>query len=78
MELGQAWKAIIDNGGPENNAEAMELLRRLPDKPLPVNWRNASAITSDHDTMDYMREWVIFFRESYKEAARSASSCREN
>lgn len=72
IELRAAWQAIIETGGPENNPEAMELLGRMPDTPLPITWENAGRIVSEYDTMDYMREWVIFFRESYREAEAAA------
>lgn len=72
IELRSAWRAIIETGGPEKNPEAMALLGRMPDKPLPITWENAGRIASEYDTMDYMREWVIFFRNSYKEAESAA------
>lgn len=65
-ELKDAWETILENGGPENQTEAMRLLSRLPDDPEPLNWRTALAVPGDR--IDYMREWTSFFRKSYREA----------
>lgn len=70
-ELHSAWKAIIEAGGPEKNPEAMAILERLPNKPMPITWKNAGETAAKYDTIDYMREWTIFFRNSYGEAGRA-------
>ena len=71
-ELRAAWKAIADSGGPEANPEAMELLRRLPTRPAPVNWTTAVTDYRRIRRLDYMREWTAEMRENYREAARLA------
>ena len=67
QELRHAWKAIIDAGGPEANPKAVEFLERMPNLPIPITWTGALETMSQYDTIDYMREWTIFFRNSYKE-----------
>ncbi len=73
-ELKRAWKAIIENGGPEANPEAMALLKRLPTKPLPVTWRSAVVEYSEIPRLEYMREWTAEFRENYRKAEKIAKS----
>ena len=65
-ELHDAWRAIIQNGGPANQAKAMGILGRLPDKPEPLTWRSALTFSKKHDRMDYLREWTAFYRENYR------------
>lgn len=65
-ELKAAWTAIIANGGPDAQPEAMRLLHRLPEQPEPFNWKNSLAVPGDR--LDYMRQWTLFFRQSYREA----------
>jgi len=72
-ELRSAWKAIIDNGGPEACPEAMALLERMPDVPIPIVWQTATE-TARYNTIDLMREWTGFFRRSYREAEAAARS----
>ena len=67
-ELRSAWKAIIDAGGPEANPEAMALLERLPDAPIPIAWSTAGDTAAQYETIDYMRQWTACFRKSYREA----------
>jgi len=65
-ELKDAWQAIIENGGPDAQPDAMEKLGRLPTEPRPFNWVN--SLNVEGDRIDYMRNWTIFFRDSYREA----------
>jgi len=65
-ELKAAWQAIIENGGPDQQPEAMRLLTRLPEMPEPFNWKNSLSVPGDR--LDYMRSWTLFFRQSYTEA----------
>ncbi len=75
-ELKRAWKAIIDNGGPEANPEAMALLKRLPTKPIPVTWRSAVTDYRKISRLEYMREWTAEIRANYREAERLAKGKR--
>ncbi len=74
QELQAAWEAIIDNGGPDANPEAMRLLRRLPDVPYPLDWENILDVRREMERLDYMREWTRFFRQSYREAQAAAEA----
>ena len=71
-ELRAAWEAILRHGGPEAQPEAVTQLQRLPDRPEPLTWRTALSIPKTWDRMEYMREWTLFFRDSYREAKRLA------
>lgn len=69
-ELRAAWQAIDEAGGPEAVPEAMEAFHALPPG---LTWESAlSSAYSSSNRMDYMREWVIFFREHYRKAQRLA------
>lgn len=71
-ELHAAWRAIQRAGGPERVPEAMEALLKLPPG---LTWE--SALGPEYDSsreMEFMREWVIFFRNQYEEARRLAEA----
>lgn len=70
-ELSAAWAAISRAGGPEAVPEAMEALFALPDG---VSWEgllDRERFGPDR-RMEYMREWVVFFRQQYNLARRLA------
>lgn len=70
-ELSAAWAAIARAGGPEAVPEAMQALLALP---VGVSWEgllDRSRFGPDRQ-MDYMRDWVIFFRQQYNLARRLA------
>ena len=71
-ELRAAWKAILEHGGPDAQPDAVALVTRLPDVPEPVTWQTAPGISKTHRSLDYMRQWTIFFRTNYREAQRLA------
>ncbi|NQT92906.1 MAG: extracellular solute-binding protein [Lentisphaerae bacterium] len=71
-ELREAWSAILENGGPERQPDAMAALHRMPHRPEPLTWRSAQDIGARHSRLDIMREWTLFFRKSYREAAQLA------
>lgn len=71
-ELHDAWRAIIQHGGPAKQTEAMEIFGRLPDKPEPLTWRSALAVSKKHDRLDYLREWTGFYRENYRKVKEMA------
>ena len=70
-ELREAWRVILSNGGPQTQPRAVALLERMPDWPEHLSWRSALSVSRNHSRLDYMREWTIFFRRSYREAARA-------
>ncbi len=76
VELRDAWRTILDAGGPEVHPEAMALLRRLPDRPVPISWGTALQAAS-WDPLTTSREWTLFFRRSYREAADRAAARAE-
>ncbi len=71
-ELRAAWKAILAHGGPAAQLAALEQLGRMPDRPEPLTWASAPDIGKRHDPADYVREWTLFFRDSYRAARRMA------
>ncbi len=71
VELRDAWSVIIAAGGPEAQPEAMARLRRLPERPVPISWSTAAGAAA-HDRLETSREWTLFFRRSYREAAALA------
>ncbi|HMP72994.1 MAG TPA: ABC transporter substrate-binding protein [Kiritimatiellia bacterium] len=70
-ELRAVWLAILQNGGLENQPEALRLLSRMPDLPEELTWLNALSLSRRIDRLDYTREWTLFFRQSYREALQA-------
>jgi len=75
-ELRAAWAAIVANGGPAAQPEAMALLARMPDSPEPLTWASAPGVHTRGSRIDTMRAWTIFFRNSYREARETAEKKR--
>ncbi|MFC1452362.1 ABC transporter substrate-binding protein [Verrucomicrobiota bacterium] len=75
-ELRSAWGAILEQGGPGEQPEAVALLERMPVRPAPLTWTSALSIGKEHDRLDYMREWTLFFRQSYAEAEAKVGTTR--
>ena len=72
-ELKAAWRAIVAAGGPEANPAAMSALCRLPPN---LSWSSAPTLARGN-AMDLSREWTLFFRDSYREAAALAADATE-
>lgn len=74
-ELRKAWGHIRAHGGPARQPEAMAWLLKLPQTPVPVDWRSA---ISDYDTragrLEYMRLWTSEMRSGYRQAFRSVDT----
>jgi ABC-type Fe3+ transport system substrate-binding protein len=64
-ELRDAWRAIVANGGPACQPDAMAQLTRLPDG---VTWATAVEITTKTDRLTYLREWTATYRKNYRRA----------
>ncbi len=74
VELQSAWAKIIAHGGPNRQGTAFVMLGRLPDWPEPVTWRSAPRIGREHSRLDYMREWTLFYRASYREVLETVQT----
>ncbi|MCL2105387.1 MAG: iron ABC transporter substrate-binding protein, partial [Kiritimatiellaeota bacterium] len=72
-ELKAAWGAILRNGGPGANPEAMRHFEALPDTPLPLTWESAVNGYAKIPRMDILREWTAFFRRQYRLAEKAAN-----
>lgn len=71
-ELRAAWNAIQAAGGERAVPEAMAEFEKLPPG---LNW--TSALGPEYGTdrqMEFMREWVIFFRRQYRLAKQLAEA----
>ena len=68
-ELQAAQAAIVAHGGPERQPEAMAQLDRMPAQPRPLDWGSALELSAKGDRLEYLRDWTMFFRESYRRAA---------
>jgi ABC-type Fe3+ transport system substrate-binding protein len=71
-ELRRAWRAILENGGPAANPEAIRVLEALPPFPVPLTWRSAIEEYAKVPRLEYLREWTAFFREQYRRAEAAA------
>ncbi len=70
--LHDAWKAVIENGGPENNPEAMELIGRLPFDYAHASDAAAKLNGTPVEAAAVRREWTEFARSNYIAAEKSA------
>lgn len=70
-ELQAAWRKIIDHGGPYRQGTAYLMLGRLPDMPEPITWRSAPRIGREYSRIDYLRDWTLFYRASYREVRKT-------
>ena len=73
-ELRSAWGAIREHGGPDANPEAIAAFERLPDSPIPLDWKSAVTDYKSVSRMDRLRMWTSFFRRQYREAGRLAEA----
>ncbi|MBQ9430129.1 MAG: ABC transporter substrate-binding protein [Kiritimatiellae bacterium] len=76
-ELRECWAAIIANGGPERQPEAMRLMESLPDTPVPLDWRSAVEVYSKMPRTERLRRWTGFFRQRYRQAKEAVDLGRE-
>jgi hypothetical protein len=81
-ELKDAWRAIIDAGGPARQPAAMVKLQSLPqvklydratktDIDITLTWRTAPDVLKKYDKLEYTRKWTIAFRDSYRAAKQA-------
>jgi ABC-type Fe3+ transport system substrate-binding protein len=77
-ELKRAWQAILENGGPAANPEAMRLLEAMPDAPVPLGWTSALAYYARQPRLDVLSAWTAFFRRHYRLAEAAARQRNEN
>ena len=71
-ELHRAWQAILAQGGPDKNPEAMRLLEAMPERPVPLTWTSAITTYANVPRLDTLREWTAFFRAQYRRAEAAA------
>ena len=76
-ELRAAWRAILENGGPDANPEAMSAFEALPGEPFPLNWSSAITTCTSTPRIDLLREWTAFFRKQYR-SARELAELRQD
>jgi hypothetical protein len=48
----------------------LDQLATLPDRPEPLTWRSALTVGSRVKRLDLMREWTLFYRDSYARAPK--------
>lgn len=71
-DLQDAWRAILENGGPERNPEAMALLAALPFELADAPQAAKRLSGTPQETAAVRREWTAFASENYRKAARIA------
>lgn len=71
-ELRRAWRAVLAGGGPAAQPRAMELLRRLPQRPEPLTWRSALAPSVPMSRHERLAAWTAEFRANYRAAEAAA------
>jgi ABC-type Fe3+ transport system substrate-binding protein len=77
-ELKRAWRAILDNGGPERNPEAMRAFEAMPEKPYPLTWASAVGVYARESRLAVLSEWTASFRRHYRlaEACAGGRGCQ--
>ncbi len=75
-ELRAAWKRILEAGGPVRQPAAMDWLLKLPETPVPVDWRSAVTEYGTADRMETMRRWTAEMRANYRRAAAAVRPAR--
>lgn len=71
VELQNAWTAIHAHEGPGAPAALVQLLQK-PDRPEPLTWRSALTVGNRVKRLDLLRDWTLFYRDSYARAAELA------
>ncbi len=66
-ELQAAWAELRQAPAPAADAARRQLLT-LPDRPEPLNWRSALTVGTRYDRLDLLRDWTLFYRQSYAKA----------
>lgn len=69
-ELRAAWRAIIEQGGPAANPEAMQVLGKMP---LTYEEAMTQDVANPFSRMALTRNWAEFFKANYEEAAARAA-----
>ena len=72
QELKEAWKAIIQAGGPEKCPEAMAHFARIPFTHTEAADIARQLARPENQTV-LMRQWGDFFRQSYADTVRAAN-----
>ncbi len=70
QELQAGWQAILAAGGPERSPRAMQLFGQMP---VAYDQIPAQTITDPIQRMQLTRDWAMFFRHHYTDAARAAT-----
>lgn len=71
-DLQTAWQAVIENGGPEKNPEAMALIRQLPFSYAEAGAAAKSFSGTPAEVAAVRREWTRIAAENYRKAAELA------
>lgn len=72
-ELSQAWHAILNAGGPEHVPEALIPFGKLPFE-FSAAAETAARIGNPVERVKLCREWTVFFKKAYQEAAAAAET----
>lgn len=67
VELQDAYSALADAGQPAAD-RALDQLLALPDRPEPLTWRSALTVGNRVKRLDLLRDWTLFYRDSYARA----------
>lgn len=71
VELQAAYAAIAEAEQPAADL-ALGQLQELPDQPEPLTWRSALTVGNRVKRLDLLRDWTLFYRDSYTKALEIA------
>jgi iron(III) transport system substrate-binding protein len=72
VELQDAYFAIASAELPAAK-QALDQMLQLPDRPEPLTWRSALTVGNRVKRLDLLRDWTLFYRDSYARAEAIAA-----
>jgi ABC-type Fe3+ transport system substrate-binding protein len=72
VELQDAYFAIA-SAEPPAAKQALDQMLQLPDRPEPLTWRSALTVGNRVKRLDLLRDWTLFYRDSYARAEAIAA-----
>ena len=72
VELQDAYSTIAGAQPPAAD-QALDQMLELPDRPEPLTWRSALTVGNRVKRLDLLRDWTLFYRDSYARAEAIAA-----
>lgn len=76
-ELQKAWVSLRHLAGKSFLTTLPDRFLSFPDQPQPLNWRTALDLYRNHDRLELMRVWTLYFRDAYRHTHRQGNTLGE-